>query len=568
MFAEWGTGSMARNRGVILRLGLFLGALGGSVVNSCFAQSPDASAQLESAIHREMVAGDLPGAIEQYRAVLAQSAKSRPIAARALFQLGQCLEKLGERKQAHAAYTRLSSEFADQPELVAQARARLAGWTDALPGPRNLRFEEGEPGKLPPGWFVPSVEKGAANLAELRHKGCRSAACAVVQSPAGAPDAFGNLMQSFSAAAYRGKTVRLHAWLRVESAGPDDRAQMWLRVDRPNGQNGFFDNMDDRPVTSGLWTDCEIAAVVDDDAQFLEFGISSIGRGRAWVDDVSLDIIPEAQVSAARRMIERLYTAEDGAISSFQFSGTSAIATVHADFTQALDEFRVAGVDTFRDTWIRTDDGWKLKERTPLVRRFTPPPVAPDLAEHVAAELKQLAAPLATIEPGHTVFDLAPIGEAIRGARVVTLGDSTGGGREIGQLKQRLAEFLAAYGFAPPGGAVPSEGGFIVSGNNTAVALSDPLTRRKTLGMSLRERFGRTYVIGVITGDAILAAAGMPVFFLDMHAVPPTSALGRWLAGPHLFLNDPESQPQPAILSRAYDGLIFLDSARPARSVP
>ena len=47
-------------------------------------------------------------------------------------------------------------------------------------------------------------------------------------------------MQSFSAAAYRGKTVRLRAWVRVEAGAPGDRAQMWLKVDRPNGKVGFL----------------------------------------------------------------------------------------------------------------------------------------------------------------------------------------------------------------------------------------------------------------------------------------------------------------------------------------
>jgi hypothetical protein len=91
--------------------------------------------------------------------------------------------------------------------------------------------------------------KVSGSLAELRRKGCRSnGGCAVVIAPATAttPDSVGNLMQSFRAAAYRGKTVRLRAWVRVEAGGPEDRAQMWLRVDRPNGKVGFLEDMDGR----------------------------------------------------------------------------------------------------------------------------------------------------------------------------------------------------------------------------------------------------------------------------------------------------------------------------------
>ena len=168
--------------------------------------------------------GDVPAAIGMYRAILSQNGIARPVAARALWQLGQCQEKLGQRREAHATYARVVREYASESAIAAQARGKLAGWSDALPGPRNLRFEEGDPGKTPPGWFVPQVEKVSGSLAELRRKGCRTAngSCAVVIAPATAAtsDSVGNLMQSFRAAAYRGKTVRLRAWVRVEAGWP------------------------------------------------------------------------------------------------------------------------------------------------------------------------------------------------------------------------------------------------------------------------------------------------------------------------------------------------------------
>jgi hypothetical protein len=178
---------------------------------------------------------------------------------------------------------------------------RLAAWS----GPRNLKFEEGVPGKVPPGWFVPSLPKDADYLAELRRDGCRShTGCAVVLVPVNVPRPVGNLMQSFSAAAYTGKTVRLRAWLRLERfyfanaigvrfPGPEDRAQMWLNVERSNRRNGFADNMDDRPVVSSDWTQCEITGEIDDDARFINFGVMSTGGGRLWVDDVSFEVIPK-----------------------------------------------------------------------------------------------------------------------------------------------------------------------------------------------------------------------------------------------------------------------------------
>jgi len=258
----------------------------------CAAGGADVEMQLEAAIHREIVLGDLRGALDQYRAILALRDRSNPEAGRALLGMGRCFEKLGRRNEARAAYERIVNEFAGQPDLVGQARTQLAGWENPLPGPRNLQFEQGVAGKVPPGWFVPALPKDADLLAQFRRAGCRTGAgCAVLLVPANTPTPYSNLMQSFSAATYAGKTVRLRAWIRVEASDPDDRAQMWLSVDRRNRQRGFFDNMADRPVRSAEWTQCEIVGPVDRDATFIDFGITSIGRGRVWVDNVSFEAI-------------------------------------------------------------------------------------------------------------------------------------------------------------------------------------------------------------------------------------------------------------------------------------
>jgi len=84
---------------------------------------------LQAAIKKEVVDGDLKSALEQYRK-LAQKGTPRPVAARALFQVGQCHEKLGNA-EARKAYERLVMEFADQAEPARLARVRLA----ALGGP-------------------------------------------------------------------------------------------------------------------------------------------------------------------------------------------------------------------------------------------------------------------------------------------------------------------------------------------------------------------------------------------------------------------------------------------------
>jgi hypothetical protein len=442
------------------------------------AAQSDGERQLETAVYRETVMGDVPAAISMYQSILAQKTISRPVAARTLWQLGQCQEKLGQRREAHSTYARIVRDFASETGIAAQARGKLAGWSDALPGPRNLRFEEGDSGKTPPGWFVPQVEKVSGSLAELRRKGCRdSGGCAVMIAPAipSAPDSVGNLMQSFRGAAYRGKTVRLRAWIRVEAAGPEDRAQMWLRVDRPNGKVGFLEDMDGRPVRSAEWTSCEIVAEIDSDAQFVDFGVRAVGRGRVWVDDVTFDVVPEEQVTAVRNMITRSYARSDTSLTAFRFSGQEAVATAR----KATPKGPFTLVELSRDTWIRGEDGWQLSEHVPISRSYETTPPDPETVHAVAADLKQFAKPLSGLEP-----------------------------------------FRASAG---------------------CVAIHRP---------DLPEG----------SGEQVLAAAGIAQWVLTLRDVPAGTALGRWLAEPHLF------DGHPGTIAKGCDALLFLQAAAPAKN--
>ena len=93
-------------------------------------QSDRPDQQLQSAINKEVVEGDLKGAIEQYKAIATLPGAGRATVATTLLRMGQCYEKLGNA-EARTAYERVVREYGDQSEIVAQARMRLA----ALGGP-------------------------------------------------------------------------------------------------------------------------------------------------------------------------------------------------------------------------------------------------------------------------------------------------------------------------------------------------------------------------------------------------------------------------------------------------
>jgi erythromycin esterase len=784
----------------VLAVALFLAAQASDV---------DPESRLAAAIHTEMVEGDLKRAVEQYTAILARSPANRPIAAQALSHLAECQEKAGQREAAHAAYLRLARDFGDQAELAARAREKLAAWTRAQQGPRNLNFEHGESG-----W----IREPGASL-QVRHEGCRSVpGCVQLGGP-------GRVTQSFAADSYRGKAVRFRAWLR------GDRAQIWLGDDHVDA------------VESARWVQCEIAGEIPANAPSIRIGVLSPGSGRVWIDAISFQVIPESEINATHAAIQKVYehmdsaylqpdldgfadvaaadaqyrdtelaeplrkaverwkvVAQNGtelahhtAITALQLSGGGVVVTARVEYarSEANRTRSVSYVDTRRDTWVRVGASWQLKEYRLLTTRQVDSTTDVQTARRAAADLKRTAAPLATLEVGHTFYDLAPFGMAVGAARIVALGEATFGVREFFQIKHRLLEFLvkekgftifaidanfldankldnyvragegdprgllsgmlwpwnmeeardvvewmrefnaepgdhpilrfASFGIPPASLVIPRVVDYLqqcspldaVTAQTEYSALlemesrigdvyDDAATRAadkaehvvrlldekhdslirptpvgacsatawrdarqaaeearqnaathisgkgsaygnemkarnvewlandaypgekivlwghnalvgyasndsaKSVGTWLRDEYReQIYVTGFAcyrgellapgfrngnyegvarqrilepqeaSGDSVLSAAGMPVFFLDLRSLPATSALGRWIAESHSFLevsawwnrDDPQSNSRVRTLAKSYDGLIFLDEAHPAHGL-
>ncbi|MBX3401966.1 MAG: hypothetical protein KF699_01010 [Phycisphaeraceae bacterium] len=181
-------------------------------------------------------------------------------------------------------------------------------------GPANLDFEGDAVGRAPASWFVPgpAASTGWSALVRRNVAGragqCVSLARRGERGGGAANAAFGNLMQQFDATPFRGKRVVLSAHIRVRPDGPPGSggAQMWFRVDRANGETGFFDNMNDRPATEAAWTVHKIVADVDDDASGIALGFMAFGA-TVWIDDVAFEVVGDARAAgeAPRPLTER-----------------------------------------------------------------------------------------------------------------------------------------------------------------------------------------------------------------------------------------------------------------------
>src|SRR4026209_321775 len=100
--------------------------------------------------------------------------------------------------------------------------------------------------KPPKGWFIAGSharEYVASVDAEMPHSGRGSAhfESAVLKT-----GGFGTLMQEFQPGDFRGKRVRMSAYVRSRKV--TDWAGLWMRVDGSGGKTLSFDNMQDRPI--------------------------------------------------------------------------------------------------------------------------------------------------------------------------------------------------------------------------------------------------------------------------------------------------------------------------------
>ncbi len=98
----------------------------------------NASIILQQAAHAELVTGDIDRAISLYRQVAESVSASREDVAKALIALGNSHELIGSH-EARTAYSRVVSEFSDQPGAFLSAREGLIRLSESDPG--GERFE-------------------------------------------------------------------------------------------------------------------------------------------------------------------------------------------------------------------------------------------------------------------------------------------------------------------------------------------------------------------------------------------------------------------------------------------
>jgi len=98
------------------------------------------------------------------------------------------------------------------------------------------------------------------------------------------------LMQNMAPHGYLDKRLRMNFWVRTDDV--QSWVQPWMRVDGALEATVSFDNMCKRYIHGTTdWTQHSIVLDVPENATNIAFGIMLGGKGTAWYDDVSFEIV-------------------------------------------------------------------------------------------------------------------------------------------------------------------------------------------------------------------------------------------------------------------------------------
>jgi len=86
------------------------------------------------------------------------------------------------------------------------------------------------------------------------------------------------------------KKFRVIASVRVETNEPLAWAGVWARVDTKNEEEGFFDNMGDRPIREKNWQSYTVEGTIDNNTKSLSFGGLCLFNGKFYFDKFELQI--------------------------------------------------------------------------------------------------------------------------------------------------------------------------------------------------------------------------------------------------------------------------------------
>jgi erythromycin esterase len=209
------------------------------------------------------------------------------------------------------------------------------------------------------------------------------------------------IFQTVRADNYRGKRVRLSAWVKPRNVASVASAGIFMRIDGP-GLTLAVDDMVRRPVFgNGDWREVSVVLDVPTRAIGISLGMLFQAANTLLVDDMHLEVVGET-------------VATTNTLEVPVPNGLDSLSTIEA---YARSPFSPTNLDFEGLT---------------------------SLGGATSAWIARNGVALTSTDPAATANDLAPLQAIVGDASVVALGDATNGTREFLRIKERLSRFLVA----------------------------------------------------------------------------------------------------------------------------
>lgn len=99
-----------------------------------------------------------------------------------------------------------------------------------------------------------------------------------------------SFVQTISIESNTKKKFKVEASVKLVTDDQFAWAGIWARVDNKNDEDGFFDNMGDRPIKSNVWQTYSVEGTIDAKTKSLNFGGLCEKNGKFYFDDFKLYI--------------------------------------------------------------------------------------------------------------------------------------------------------------------------------------------------------------------------------------------------------------------------------------
>jgi len=141
------------------------------------------------------------------------------------------------------------------------------------------------------------------------------------------------------------KKFRVIASIKVETTEPKSWAGVWARVDTKNDEDGFFDNMSDRPVKLKEWQSYTVEGTIDANSKSLSFGGLCLYNGKFYFDKFELLIENDKGVFEPLAVLNSSFETpiKDGNIPKWGFGISKDNVVKVKEYKISLDKSSVDG---------------------------------------------------------------------------------------------------------------------------------------------------------------------------------------------------------------------------------